>query len=657
MILAKKLIKFPKLWLVTAILLLAIGVASVMIWKNYTTDSNQHNNSSYNSLVDDSVLAELATTSTSIDRSHLSDGLTPPTNKWFSGFALQKEPKPGYNRPNSFKPLDNGFEFSLPKVTSDQKVITGTHSADIIVRIESVDSYKITYYDELLVELTYFDSSNEPIATVRLASGLPYIYVKVIKNTTISFSGEAAQQDSWTSIKSNGMNYGASKKSQNGRISLNKGSNVTFFSAPNEESLKKVAAHANTEVETTSVSYERESERFVTTFKYITKQDRPLLYARLPHHQTDTESEMTYQSILGDITTEVGNQFSYASPSVPVADNLDLGGITSQQRNLLLNQLKKDISDFEPVDDTYFGGKQLYRMAQLLSIASQLKANDLALEAKAKLKNELETWLEIGKNEPKSFLYDPSMKGIVGNEASFGSDKEFNDHHFHYGYFIYAAAILAQYDKDFLNAHKDTINLLVADIANYNSDENLPLRRVFDPYAGHSWASGIIPFADGNNQESTSEAINAWTGVVLWARQIENSQLEAQTNWMLSQEVLSTRYYWLGLDGNEPDYLSDFTSPLASVVWGGKRDYATFFSDEPNAKLAIQLIPLNPTMKKLYQNLPDKLFTGTSTDKIYGDYILMAEQDSTLDQALNLPASSVDPGNSRSYMYAYILAK
>ena len=563
---AKKLIQSPKLWLIIAALLLTIGAVSVMIWKNYTTDSNQHKNFSYNSLVNDSVLTELATTSAPIDRSHLADGLTPPTNKWFSGFALQKDPKPGYSRPNGFKPTDNGFEFSLPKITATQKVISGPHSADIIVGIESADSYKITYYDELLVELTYFDSSNNPITTVKLASGLPYVYVRASRDTTISFNGETIQHDSWTSINSNGVNYGASRNSQNGRISLAKDSNVTFFSAPNEEDLKKVAAHANTEVETTSVSYEHEDEHFMTTFKYITKQDKPLLYSRLPHHQADTESEVTYQSILGDITTEVGNQFSYSSPSVPVANSLDLGGITSQQRDLLLSQLKNDISDFAPVDDTYFGGKQLYRMAQLLSIASQLEADDLALEAKAKLKNELETWLEIGKSDPKSFLYDPDMKGIVGNKASFGSDKEFNDHHFHYGYFIYAAAVLAQHDKGFLNTHKEAINLLVADIANYNSGEDLPLRRVFDPYAGHSWASGIVPFADGNNQESTSEAINAWTGVVLWARQIENSQLETQANWMLSQEVLSTRYYWLGLENNTPDYLSGFTSPLAFVV-------------------------------------------------------------------------------------------
>ena len=130
-------------------------------------------------------------------------------------------------------------------------------------------------------------------------------------------------------------------------------------------------------------------------------------------------------------------------------------------------------------------------------------------------------------------------------EYNFSGSDEFNDHHFHYGYFIYAAAILAQYDADFLSAHKDGINLLVADIANYKTGEELPLRRAYDPYAGHSWASGAAPFSDGNNQESSSEAINAWTGVALWGEVSGNDALEMQAGWLLSNEALTAQRYWL----------------------------------------------------------------------------------------------------------------
>ncbi|HEX7210899.1 MAG TPA: glycosyl hydrolase, partial [Propionibacteriaceae bacterium] len=53
-------------------------------------------------------------------------------------------------------------------------------------------------------------------------------------------------------------------------------------------------------------------------------------------------------------------------------------------------------------------------------------------------------------------------------------------------------------------------------------------RRTFDAYAGHSWASGTAPFADGNNQESSSEAITAWTGLALWAKASANPNLETE---------------------------------------------------------------------------------------------------------------------------------
>src|SRR5690606_18362055 len=101
----------------------------------------------------------------------------PPTNTWFSGFALQADPKPGYNYPNSFMPLPDGFEFSLPRVSAEENIITGTHAPDIVATIEGARSFVVTDYDELTVELTYYDNKSKALATVHVASGLPYVYV------------------------------------------------------------------------------------------------------------------------------------------------------------------------------------------------------------------------------------------------------------------------------------------------------------------------------------------------------------------------------------------------------------------------------------------------------------------------------------------------
>lgn len=61
------------------------------------------------------------------------------------------------------------------------------------------------------------------------------------------------------------------------------------------------------------------------------------------------------------------------------------------------------------------------------------------------------------------------------------------------------------------------VDLLIRDIASTDrSDPLFPYLRCFDKYAGHSWASAEANFADGNNQESSSESLNAWYGLILW---------------------------------------------------------------------------------------------------------------------------------------------
>ncbi|MDB5177633.1 MAG: Endo,3(4)-beta-glucanase, partial [Candidatus Saccharibacteria bacterium] len=266
------------------------------------------------------------------------------------------------------------------------------------------------------------------------------------------------------------------------------------------------------------------------------------------------------------------------------------------------------------------------------------------------------SWLEKNKSTTQSFYYDTKMHGMVGNEASFGADKEFNDHYFHYGYFIYAASILAKYDHEFVKEHGAGINILVADIANYKTGEALPLRRNFDAYAGHGWASGISPFGDGNNQESSSEAMNAWTGVTLWAQQTDNKTLETEGQWMLSNEAMTAKKYWLQSNSENVDYLRAYTAPLVSLNWGGKRGYQTFFSNEPNAKLGIQLIPLSPSLAMLIPSISEKVLASHDPSGMFSDYITMAQADSlNLEAAQKLPDSAIDDGDSRTYLYAWML--
>ena len=188
-------------------------------------------------------------------------------------------------------------------------------------------------------------------------------------------------------------------------------------------------------------------------------------------------------------------------------------------------------------------------------------------------------------------------------------------------------------------------------------------------YAGHSWASGTSPFADGNNQESSSEAITAWTGLALWAKSSSATPtLETEATWMLSTEAQAGLDYWTNFDNAEPVY-SGYGHKIVSLNWGGKRDYATWFSPEPAAMLGILVIPMSPASTYLGGDPARSRPTSRRRpagkfDQKFGDFLLMyaalagEEQRKT---ALATAARSwttkwIDDGNSRAYLLAWLMS-
>ena len=101
-----------------------------------------------------------------------------------------------------------------------------------------------------------------------------------------------------------------------------------------------------------------------------------------------------------------------------------------------------------------------------------------------------------------------TANGIGDPNAEFGSGW-YSDHHFHYGYFLLAAATLARYDSPFYEANKAAFDTIARDICNPDSgDADFPFARHKDLFDGHSWASGLFQQANGKGQESSSEVCN-----------------------------------------------------------------------------------------------------------------------------------------------------
>jgi len=641
-------------------LVCAIGVIGIaMLGNNNDTQSTNATSEKAGSLITASVLDSLDKESSSlVSTSHLADGLTPPTNKWYSSMVLNKEAMPGFSVPNSILPTSNGFELGLPSVTTSSDGVYGPHVRGIHVAATDAVAYKLTRYDELTMTLTYYDSSDDPLLDVTFASGSPYGFISAKQKVEITIDGGTRLNElrGVTTFKNGDAWYGA--KASNGKtgttIPLNKHDELAVFSASKQADLATLAPAAQYPIVSGKVDYVLKDSKIQTILSYQTKGNAgQTILIRMPHQIGSVgRPALTYPSLYGTLEGYESSRIEYTQPLQKLKWSFDLAELSEKEEATLTSQLDKDIENTQlDKDDTYFGGKQLQRLAQLVMVADSLDETGLRDKALAKLTPAMTAWFDS--DDSKSFYFDETAKTIVGRKPSFGSDKELNDHHFHYGYFIYAASVVAKFDEAFLSEYKAKVSLLVADIANYRTGEALPLRRSFDAYAGHSWASGIANYGDGNNQESSSEAVNAWTGVGLWAEVNGNDALKSESSWLLANEVATAKAYWLSQPKD-----TTYTSPLVAINWGGKREYKTFFSDEPNAKLAIQLLPLNPTMKSYVAGLPKSILRDTDTMKPYGDYILMAKANKSLfEEVQAYPSALIDDGNSKSYMMAYVISK
>ena len=625
--------------------------------------------------VDTTLLANMPEKDASrIDTSHVAAGLIPPTNKWYSGLALQKIPKTVFSSPLSFTAQETSFSFSLPQVTATKNTIFGLPSEAVTVAIAGATHYQVSRYDELSVDLTY-SSDKSKLATVTLVAGSPYIYVQALTGVTATVTSGSAV----TTLSHNRRvfevthgNYVAAgfegARVLGDKIELIKNSLLTLYGLPTSVKDDPLQPTAANRITSAAVTYAKAANDYKTTLTLKTANNQPTVYGLLPHQAQPAKELFSYDTLYGAQRMYQGAAFSFTTPSVPVTDSLELGALSPSNKELLVTTLRRDVNATEiKAEDSYFGGKEMYRSAQLLQLARQLGEDTIADSIQQKLHHELTTWLSpMPQRSKKYFYYDTKMHSVVGETVAFGSE-ELNDHHFHYGYFIYAASILAKYDSDFEQQYKTTVDLIVADIANYRAGEQLPLRRSFDPYFGHSWASGSAPFNDGNNQESSSEAINAWVATSLWASQTKNTELEQEAQWMLSGETAATTKYWMNFNPQEAPYSNGYDHSLVSLNWGGKRDYATFFSADPAAMLGILLIPLNPTM--IYQSqYSDRIATQVKEampqgeyNTQFGDYILMysalSSKENVLSKAQALDDTIIDGANSRSYMYAWIMSR
>ena len=215
-------------------------------------------------------------------------------------------------------------------------------------------------------------------------------------------------------------------------------------------------------------------------------------------------------------------------------------------------EVNQDMGAQSNLDSMYYSGKALSKFAQIIyTIHDIANQPDLAFQGLAQLKTAFATFTTNQNIYP--LAYDTAWGGIVSsasyvthdNNADFGNSV-YNDHHFHYGYFIHAAAIIGYLDPGWLDLNRDYVNALVRDVSNPSPADNyFPVFRSFDWYHGHSWAKGLFESGDSKDEESSSEDVMFAFGLKMWGRTIGDASMEARGNLMLAVLTRSLQSYFL----------------------------------------------------------------------------------------------------------------
>lgn len=333
----------------------------------------------------------------------------------------------------------------------------------------------------------------------------------------------------------------------------------------------------------------------------------PLLMMALPHHLdalvAPTKTDVTLRTIRGDMTGIIGDAWSFAEP-LGTIDWYAPSGLAADKVAAVSAALAVDAVNEKPVaEDAYFYGKQIAKLGRLALIADELGDAATAAMIRERMKTSLDPWLTGQNQDP--LRYDPVWGGVctaggLANPAAEFGQGYYNDHHFHYGYFLYAGAALGKGDPAWLASRKAALTALARDIANPSESDTAFTRfRHKDWFTGHSWAAGLFELGDSRNQESTSEAVNAWYGLYLYGLATGDANLTNVGRVLLATEVRSAQKYWQIKSGS-PIYDEPFASnKVVGILWSTKVQYGTFFCGADECIHGIQLLPFTPVSETL----------------------------------------------------------
>ncbi|KAL9030538.1 MAG: hypothetical protein Q9196_001359 [Gyalolechia fulgens] len=385
----------------------------------------------------------------------------------------------------------------------------------------------------------------------------------------------------------------------------------------------------------------------------------PLLMWALPHHIQSMAAETSagkttiqlQTTVKGLATGVIGDSWTMVEPDLPTSIGFAPWNATSgstqaisaagQQRIVAAgtSELSQDMDAQSNLNSMYYSGKALSKFATAIYAVHDLAGNtDLAQAGLNKLKAAFARFASNKQQYP--LVYESAWGGVVSTASYATGDSGvdfgntyYNDHHFHWSYFIHAAAIIGPIYRlatqilwNLSLTTVDWVNTLVRDAANPSpADPYFPVSRSFDWFHGHSWAKGLFDSGDGKDEESSSEDALFSYAMKMWGRTIGDAAMEARGNLMLAVQKRAFQNYFLMESGNINQPGNFVGNKVTGILFENKCDHVTYFGANPEYIQGIHMIPINPSSgyirnQKFIKEEWAMYFSGGRVDQVAGGW-------------------------------------
>jgi endoglucanase Acf2 len=588
-----------------------------------------------------------------------------------------------FAHPLAMQAKNNGLELGY---TTNHIFAAADHlypyAAQLTVGVAGLNASKTTTlrYDDWTVTAEWKDTDQSLHAT--LGHGLPFVYFKVVGgDATLNFSRTPTvwyNESGVLGLTVDGRHYGVFAPTGSSwetgstyRSNLNGKDYLSVALLPDntQATLQEFKSRAYAFVTNSVVEwdYDEATAKVQSTYRYETvlmdsaEGNRNETISALYRHQwlnvNEALTDYSYASPRGEMKVFAGNTFSTTLTFQGVLPTLpDQGDYNPDVLSELVAEVATENLGVGP---TYENGKAMARFANLVHIADQQGMTDERDYFLAALKTRLEDWFTAGGSQ--QYMYNAQWDVLTGYPSGFGADNQINDHHFHTSYAIVSAATIAQYDSAWASQEQwgEMVNMLIRDANNWSRDDDMfPFLRSHDIYAGHSWAAGHGDFAEGNNQESSSESMNFSSAVILWGEVTGQTDIRDMGIFLYATETTAVEQYWFDVDNEVfPD---EYPYVSIAMVWGAKGVHSTWFGGEPEFIHGINLLPVTSASLYLGRH-PDHIVANYNEvvkerngepelwKDIFWQYLALADADRALSLYLADPTYEPFDGESRAH--------